>query len=639
MDDGRYEFQLGFTQIECPNCGAIRPAAVVCASCADPAQSDPLVDRRAALVQKAQKALEAGLATEPVEALTLDDAWQLESNVLDHFMSAVQVAASGGDGAEGKLTAASEELGVLGARLAATKKLRPWVETWRTVEMSFQTVLTVATAYNQSLANPDPNGALGDGESAQIALDEATASLEEFGVRMARWETIESEGTGDPVDNTSLIASLAYSNLGATDPREADARGAELFHRIDESRACPTGLGLTLAMADMTAENIMDRERFWRVAKIVYEELQGVPLLLQLVEDDEWRADMEAALNELNDAGLEAAKMFAVPSARVHVRAALSLGKSLTEIVAKPLLATLLACRGGSTYSTHKQKDIGALLNEAKQAGLDTLTYGLDRAIRDADAHGLFRIEPGGVSFQSGRREYDQLTEAQLEDRVIGAQESVGAMTTGLNAALLVDGVDHARVPTTQFEPEQQVSVMLAVNGIHATSIEIGAETIIHGTGPEPKLPLVAPSAVVPFLPEESESITIALETPAGGVRTLHSDIRALRHWIAAEADLEKQTALVGAMRLSSMDEVPLFESQQVRRWIGVTARDAAGLPAREAIAALRDLRDLAARTGETLGVSAVDGLTRAIREDAQGLGSEDAVNAALGGIERWMDG
>ncbi len=311
--DGMYEFQLAFTQIECPNCRAIRAAAIMCPSCGVEAESDPLVERRTQLVRAARASIEAGRSEEGPEPLTLEHAWEPQSRLLDELMIGIQAAARDEVGAEEKLVRTCTALGRFEKRLQETAALRPWLAAWRTVETAFKGLLDVSEAYLGSLANPDPESALADGERAQQALDEAASELDDFNERAARLNTIEEEGTGDPVDNTALIARLAYARAGANDPREADAGGAQLFGRIDSSVECPQGFGLSLAMSDITAENIMDADRFWRVARTTYENLKGSALLIQLAEDDEWRRDMEDAMNELNDAGVEPRGCFRSP--------------------------------------------------------------------------------------------------------------------------------------------------------------------------------------------------------------------------------------------------------------------------------------------------------------------------------------
>jgi len=168
-DNGMYEFQLAFTQIECPNCRAIRAASITCPSCGVEAQSDPLVERRTQLVRAANASLEAGRNEEALEPLPLEHVWELQSRLLDELMISIQAAARDEVGAEEKLARACSALGRFGRRLQETVMLRPWLAAWRTVETAFQGLLNVSAAYLESLANPDPESALADGERAQQA--------------------------------------------------------------------------------------------------------------------------------------------------------------------------------------------------------------------------------------------------------------------------------------------------------------------------------------------------------------------------------------------------------------------------------------------------------------------------------------
>jgi len=629
-----YDFTLSFDLIKCPSCGKARPAMATCRECGDATlHPDPALRRRQQVVRGAREALKA-VGSNSAEPLELGDAIQQFHGWLEEFMTALSESVRNQSDDGSSVATAASKLGRLRSQLDAVQRLRPSIETWRAVDRVLGQLAAIAEAYFVALEATDPEDAQAMSSQAQQLLDEGAAEVELLNARLQRLRILEGTASGEPIDNTGVMARLAYQATGSTNVLQADEAGAALFKRLDPVEPCPRGFGVSLLLAELSAENIMDATRYWDVARRTYELLKDNPHLLVVARDSAWRHDMNAALTELSDAGLQAARLLPNANDRLSVRAMIGLGKSLTEIVAKPLLGAILACRRQEPYGRNRDNDVGTLLTEIVQARLQVLTYGLDRAIRDADAHGVYRLEPGRVTFQSRRREYDALTNEELADRVIGALESVSAMVTGLNAALLAAGVDADDLPSPLFDPPEQVGMVLIANGIRPIEISLGPTTEIRGEGTMPSQSLALGTLMLPFLPEACERVIIRLDDN-GHERTASIPIAAAKLWNAATEGVEKDSAFVRAARLTTVDDIPLLSRSESRRWIAAMSRDAQALAPRDAIRQLRVLRALAESLDETEGVALVEDHMRAMRV-AITEGSSDALEGSLKRLTEW---
>ena len=265
-------------------------------------------------------------------------------------MQSISTASKGGTDDASALASSLTQLAQIKMRLNGTPRLRPWIEFWISVEEAVGCLQEVARGYLHALASPNPGEAQRLGSEAQAGLDRGAQILERFNARFFRWMRIEETGASEPVENTAVMASFAYESAQADNVADLDRAEAQLFSRLSDSEPCPPGLGVSLITTEVTVQNVMDAERFWRVARTAYEVFRSSRQLAILARNDVWREHMDSALTELLDAGEEAGLLASATNPRFETRTAIRLGHNLTEKVSRPLLASLLTCLKRKDY-------------------------------------------------------------------------------------------------------------------------------------------------------------------------------------------------------------------------------------------------------------------------------------------------
>lgn len=128
----RYEGWLSFRRIICMRCGDARVVGIPCPTCgflADEREVDP--DRQRVSSQALEALNAAGPPGVPLRPEP-EGIWDRLGDLLETFLaSLLEEIARPGDGA--KLTAAIMALRQIEADVEATPRLRPWVETWRSI--------------------------------------------------------------------------------------------------------------------------------------------------------------------------------------------------------------------------------------------------------------------------------------------------------------------------------------------------------------------------------------------------------------------------------------------------------------------------------------------------------------------------
>jgi hypothetical protein len=390
-----------------------------------------------------------------VEATPLDisDAFGVLRAWLDTFMNALEALAkessqSTQDDEESvavlQLGAAVAELELLNRRLEITRKLRPTRRWWRIVRDQLGALEQVKDAYLDAFVADSPGSAESHANAGQEHLDAAARILDYFNHFTDVTEALDPVSIDDEFAALFTGAGVVSALAGTGDLAKLDRKGQELLRRIaGEDLPAATGMGVGLLHLEVAAEILYDTERLWQAAHEVHKILRANPQALQgLVSDPHWASEIAAIATSARDASFELSAVSAVTENRRRlVQALIRLGAKQFESIGPPLLATVAAVRSRRSYAQERRKDANTLVSELTQAGFAPLLMGLDAKIRDADAHGQYRLEDDRIFFVGTRGELVEATDEELLDFVLTGTESVTAIYWGIVVALLTSGV------------------------------------------------------------------------------------------------------------------------------------------------------------------------------------------------------
>lgn len=575
------EIMLRYTGIECDNCHTVKPVSSVCPVCgAAPSREDPEVVRRRQIIRAAYTELKS--RAQSGSPVTLVEAVRLLTSASEELIAAIEnVGFSEGDATD-RLLNSIRKLKHAECSIQATPRYRPWLETWHTIDIIVERLLSMVEAYIEAIGAPSPDVAKRFSERGQQALDESAAAFKDLSYRLDQFLMLNETGTPKEEEGVELAAWIeaACTRIGAYDLIDLENRGRTVFKRISDKDDCPLGLGSGLALTEWQVEWIMDPKRFWEMARVVYRTLLNRPEhLRELLADPAWPEDFRSAARESFEAGLEAAAIFRSPvSERMLVRAAINLGGVVVERIAKPLLAMFLAVACRRKYQKLRNYDVGQLVKEARDVSFGGLLFGLDLALRDAHAHGRYEYCPdrNGVSFTSRRREYDWLACDQLLDRVLGALESVQVLYTGLTCAAATAGYDVATLDSllvSGLSPQVLVKIVLSMSGWTQVNIDVGQDRItVSGHTPRSLLPremIRNVCSLMPYLPEDCKWLTV-VNQHANGRQVASGPTEPWRRWARLNVDMEKEAAFVEAVGSWRVCGRPVLNWRVVRKWAAV---------------------------------------------------------------------
>lgn len=624
-----HEFDLGFTLVECEGCQTERAAGVECPTCGLPPELDPHVERR-----KATLASPIGLLAEApnqsAEPLQFDpDLLGAFSEWLDSLLRHCALAAEGEDVGR-DLEAIIRRLLQLDSSLAATPRYRPYLWHWTLIADLVAQLRSTAEAYFSALTTPSPERARRFAERAQSGIDHAAALVHESSRRLDRWNKIEAAPDDDPMSVLIAIADAeAHAREHHDDPLAADETARDLHERVTGSRDCPPWLALGLKLTDIQVDPLLDRERFWECAALTYQRVatsagKGRGDLARVASSANWAIDLQEVHKEMFEIGCEVralAPQFDRPN--VLARSLVRVGHQIAERCAPALLATVIAAYRGRVYEELAAKDIGALLSEAEDIGLQPLLFGIDRAMRHADAHKLFAVTRDGVTFSADKREYDHLTWEQLEDRVLGGWESVMALTTGILCALEVSGVPgEAMDPIGYVDAplDGKIRFVLAVLGWSDVTVLLEEGRIsIRGKAPEAPKRLRFLGYLGPYLPR---GIRLEVNVAADAEEhTWAGPVEGMEVFGTSASEEVKQAAILRILATWTQDGKPLVSPAQRRKVAAVHAMQwtSAKVPFDTRIRNVTLIQDVAKVSGDAELTGAVGKVLQGLRLMASG--------------------
>jgi hypothetical protein len=571
------EFELSFTAMECPGCGIERAAGILCPKCGHRSKTDRHVERRRTLVAGAAELLEEDMS-ELGKKLHFDTRLlNLLSDWLSSLIDMCAEAAKEHDVADA-LAERTTQLRQRERDLAVTPRYRPYLWYWDLITDLLDQLHKVAHTYFKALSSASPEEAQLLGKEAQGSIDRATSIAETATGRLDRWHRIEESADDD--DPMAVLIAIAQEDAKEREHQNlltSDALSGELHERVTGDKNCPAGLALGLRLTDIQVDPLFDRDRFWNCAALTYRRVatgsrKGKAALADAARSPNWIRDLHDVHEEMFEIGCELralARQFDRPKAAA--RTLIRFGHQLAERCAPALLATVIAAYRGRSYEDLRVKDIGALLSEAEDIGLHPLLFGIDRALRHADAHKLFELAADGVTFTADKREYDQLTWEQLSDRVLGGWESVLALVTGLLCAAETVGVSVELDPLAQLDvpQESKLQIILAAIGWRDITIQSDGQKLhIRARTDEPPTRLSFLGYLSTYI---SEDIRLVVTVDARGEQHSWSGpTKGLAVFGTSAPEEHKQAAILRILATWKMDGESLTSLAQLRKLASV---------------------------------------------------------------------
>jgi len=634
---------LSFSRIVCRQCGDKRIVGVVCPTCGeepDEREVDPDRQRRVRLARTALEILDgpapdASPELSPLAAVI----WGRMLVVFDDLLGAV-MAANGDAREEPTLMNAIIVFRQLEGDVAATPRLRPWIDLWTAVEDVLSRLRTIVRHYLLGAAADTPLEAQREAQAAQRELDEAADPAAALSKRMEDWARVDAAETIDKA--VAVLAEIAFERSGARNLLEFDHAGYTVYERVSGMKTSLQGLGVGLNFIAEQARGPFDESRVWRVAQESFSLLTADSnWLATTVNDSVWRNDHKAALEKLWDAGhLHTAALAAVRHDRQTIRAMLGVGRDFVESTGKRYLATVIAASKKTPYAKYRDQSAGNLLIAAEQMGLASLVAGLDRTVRIASAHDEFALEGGEVILMDRGVEVERLSIGVLVDRVLTGVETTLALGLGVLCAAIHGGIEPDQVlpdlDALGVEPEEALAWVLASSGWRDVQVRMeGGVVTASGTADEGLLTMSHVAALIPRIPDGCKGVTVLAETRAGQ-QELQGPFEPFRVFQAATDELEKQVRHVELLRSWVRDGTPLVSETQARKIVSVLSLQS--LTPDDVRGTIRRLRMLlqAARTIEDEELADVlAALIGGLRGSYLDLES-DGYSAALSRIGSW---
>lgn len=454
-------FSLVFEGATCDDCDETVHVTRRCACGAWMPRDDEHVATRRSVVATLRPLLEAAVV--PSTPIELGDATGALTPWLAELFDGLNLLGSGEDDG----SALRRQIAVLvelRGHIAATGRRRPWLALWDPLMALTDEFAKLASAYLDAAVAATPDDAKPLQDIGQGHLDEATRQIGLVSTRLDWWGL---DHTIDRPDSIIEAASSAYDATGAESLLDLDARGMALYQRITGKAVGAAGLGVGLLIDLGLADRAFDEARVYRVAKQVYERLDGHrPTFAALVADPTRQEDLVHARRVFYDAQLEAETLLRqlAGERRVEASAILELGAKMTERVSGTLLNLVVSSDPRARLKpTAHYDDVHAA---AIKAGLGDALGGFDDRIRNAFAHTDFDVEPDHVVLGRRRARPEKVTDGDLVDIVLTAVESCAAIFAAVDCAIRDGGQALAGDPFEDLDVPARIAIMVAVAGL-----------------------------------------------------------------------------------------------------------------------------------------------------------------------------
>jgi hypothetical protein len=514
-DNDLRSFTLVFEGATCDDCGDTVPVTRACSCGAWEPRDDEHVQLRRAVIADIRASIAAPIPpSTPIEFSEVIDG--LSEWIPTFFDGLTDLGTNDPDAA----LAEKQVRGLVGlrARVAAVPRRRPWLAIWDPITAMIDALLLMAGAELDAATAPDPDGAKVIETIGQGLLDEAAAKIRAVSDRLDWWGL---DTTIRLPDSLIAAAEAAYESTGAQNLLDLDSRGMERYQRITGKPVGPSGVGVGLLLDLGLADRAFDEERVYRVARAVYERIDGKrPGFLALLDDPEWRADLLNARRVFYEAQLTAETLLRelAGERRLEAGAVLYLGAKLTERVSSAIVGLVVA--SDPKLRQKRTADYTAIHAAARKLGLGDLLHGFDARIRNADAHTTFDVGDDHVILDRNRRAKPELvSDEDLVDIVLASVESCAAIFGGIDCLLIESGHPAATDRSEDIPVEDYLKILLAASGVQVSRIEIhGHRLEVSGAamGQLSVNPLSVIASLAPIIPVAVRRVTFRVKGADG---------------------------------------------------------------------------------------------------------------------------
>ncbi|MBL8290572.1 MAG: hypothetical protein JNN08_01980 [Bryobacterales bacterium] len=524
---------------------------------------------------------------------------------------------------------------------SATPRYRPYLSCWQFIDATIQQFFRLARLYLEALCDDSPEHAATLGERAQAEINAAAAAARAYCDRADRWNRVGLAAVEDPRLGPLIGIALAASGDVTSEAdieRKVLNACAQITGEADAARDAVTIASVRLQLIQV--ESICNESRVVDIARQTYQVLSAhADRLRALVQSPDWLCAYKKMNQELVEIGTETRRLlpdFKRPLSAA--RATIRLGHVLTERCAKPLASTLLAVQTGKPFARLLQKDVGALLDQLRQGGLSDLLFGLDKALRHADAHAEFEVREDGVLFTSSAREYDALTWGELFDRVIGGLESVLAINLGLTIAAFRVGVIVDPLELLDFTIEERLRIALSLAGMETETLQV-SEGLLRAelrSSQEPRLALLA--MLLPYLPQDVTRANLAVTIGDRG-EFWEAEMDPLRRWSVEQDPARKTMLFCEAMTRIRRNQAPAVSRDALRQVAAAAVGQAIGATEgwRTASTSVQSWCILARRAGDPDLAACLACIWEGLTDLAAGTRPGEPFAAAVDQLQSWV--
>jgi len=464
------------------------------------------------------------------------------------------------------------------ADLGAVPRLRPQVQLVRNVETVVGHLRKGLEGYLEAFLVSEEEKAERLVLAGNEAFNQAAASIDSLERQSQLIEGISAAPLTDP-SAWPFLAQYPLQGTRASDMLGYAREGQALVEDILGVRV-PEEFGIGLRLTKLQVEALgLDPERFWRVLKRIHEMIEAhQPRISALTKNEQWLENFRYASVDLHLAGLRFATVSGDARSDLQVKALIGFGANLVEPISKWILQGIYVAYKGDSYSKVRRKDVNVLLHELRQVGFGFALYGLDMAIRDADAHQYgYNRARDTVHFQSNRAEYPAKSREELIDRVLGGLESVLAIHGALVLSLAKTGIDIEAldpIPVIwDMEIESRLEVLLSATGWRKIELDLSDdEPVIRGdfAFPMNTMSVVGQMIVglIPYVPEDWQRIRLEVRDNSEQ-HIVSGEIGPIRRWQAETDEHRKLLAWVEFVGRWTMDGKALMPSSTIRAFMG----------------------------------------------------------------------
>ena len=575
-----HRISIGFAQIACSRCDAIRILGVSCPDCgAQPAdhEVDPNRQRRKRMAEKYRSALQEALDSPPVPNDPVLDRVHSLLNALvgwiESFLSAF-AAASQEQHREAELIATATSFRYLSDEVEGLPTIRPFATIAKRVAQVKNQLGSAANDYISILEADTPLVAQRLAASFNSELESATAILTPLGDLISKWIAIDSSSARFE-DLLLDAASEVISGEPGNDLMSADRAGRS---EIDFDMPAPTGAGLSLLLVRSRFELIGKPDEFMAVFYECGRRLSLAPRLQQVLSSPNLVDDLVAASRDSEQISVASQAMHsAARTDRESLRAALHACHAFIEGPIHTLVAVLVSATTSQRgYEARRSDDTGALINTLSQIS-PSLAVRLHAEFRHAYGHSDWDIEGANLVLNARGARGQQPIRVPLTDFLDRYIELLETASAGLLAVRIIAEANGTSVPfaaefaALQVSGQQQAQLQLVLNGFRIESVIASDHSLtIHTEGKSRRLARAGFMAAA-FLGRETDILDV-VNREDEEIQLLHCPTELISEFRNQNLEEDRTLALLVAGTSITLNGEPAVSTGFARKWLASNA-------------------------------------------------------------------